>query len=325
MKYLKIISFYILGICFTGCSPSTTGENKNVCNCAIKEIVDIRRGTEKGNSTQSIEVGSKGELEAVVRKAVDAKISIYGSYANSSSKIEEVYSEILGANPKITQKANLYRVIACAYYEIVCQDKSLAEREKTAKLSEVVSGFEKNIRSILDEERTPSRRESKPSSTQNQPNKSKSESTVPKQEPNEKEGNTVPEDKKPPVTKKTPMDDTVNGVKITVTNCELIGNKLAVELLYENVSNEQSIWVRVNGTNHKIIEENGNTYKSSMHSIGNVEQVGNGGKLYELLRGTKVKSRMEFMVGDTNFSKLAVLEVYTNLSRNHKVYNIPVN
>lgn len=122
------------------------------CNCPIVESLDKKMEKGKGNSDQTWAVGSNGDVEAVVKKAVDAKISISGSYSNSNSKIEEVYREIIGSNPKITQKANLYRSVACAYYEIACQDKTLNDKDKSNKLNEVVAGYERNINKIISEE-----------------------------------------------------------------------------------------------------------------------------------------------------------------------------
>ncbi len=135
-----------------GCSPGSDKTNSQ-CNCPIPESVDNKTEKDQDNSDQTWVVGANGGVEAVVKKAVDAKISVSGSYLNANSKIEEVFREIIGSNPKITQKANLYRSIACAYYEIACQDKILSDREKIERLNEIVAGYEQNINRVLNEEK----------------------------------------------------------------------------------------------------------------------------------------------------------------------------
>lgn len=134
-----------------GCNPANE-KAESQCSCPIPESVDKKTEKEQDSSDQTWRVGASGDVEAIVKKAVDAKISVSGSYSNSNSKIEEVYREIIGSNPKITQKANLYRSIACAYYEIICKDKTLNDKDKTNKLSEAVAGYEKNINKIINEE-----------------------------------------------------------------------------------------------------------------------------------------------------------------------------
>lgn len=143
----------MLSIWSLGCDLGNEMTN-NSCNCPILESVDKK--TEKGqdNSDETWKVGAKGGVEAVVKKAVDAKISVSGSYSNSNLKIEEVYKEIIGSNPQITQKANLYRSVACAYYEIACQDKTLNKKEKSGRLNEVIAGYEQNINKIISEEKS---------------------------------------------------------------------------------------------------------------------------------------------------------------------------
>lgn len=153
VKSLKIIASILISSATLGCN---SGNEKvgDYCKCAILESIDKKTARGQDSSDQSWGVGANGGIEAVVKKAIDTKISISGSYSNSSTKIEEVYTEITGSNPQITQKANLYRSIACAYYEIICQDKSLSEKEKTERLREVVAGYEDNIYKIIDEETT---------------------------------------------------------------------------------------------------------------------------------------------------------------------------
>ncbi|MFM9947265.1 MAG: hypothetical protein ACKV1O_04945 [Saprospiraceae bacterium] len=148
MKRTSLIAFLFLLL--AACNSNS--EVSNHCSCPIPENVDIK--IEEGTQTAEKERGfeAKSDIEAAIKKAVDAKISISGSYSNSETKIEEVYKEIKGSNPQITQNANFYRSIACAYYEIACQDKSLDEKEKRDRLNEIVAGYELNIHKIINGE-----------------------------------------------------------------------------------------------------------------------------------------------------------------------------
>ena len=120
------------------------------------------------------------------------------------------------------------------------------------------------------------------------------------------------------------QQDEIDGIKISIVKCEIEGQRLNCHLLYENVSNEMSKSVPVEGATNKVIDENGNSYRSSTNSVGNVEQRGSGNRRCELIKGTKVKGKMEFIIGDANISKLASLEIFTG-GRNHKFYNIKIN
>lgn len=105
----------------------------------------------------------------------------------------------------------------------------------------------------------------------------------------------------------------VNGIEVTVTKCELAGNKLICHLLYENKSTEPSKSIKVIGASNKVIDGNGLSYKSILHQVGTAE-IRNGTKTYEIIKGTKAKGRVEFIVGDTNFLKLAALNIVGNFN-----------
>lgn len=326
MKKTNIIIVALLSL--WSCSQENKKAEKQ-CNCPIAESID--RKTEKGqnNTDQTWGVGAGGDVEAAIKKAVDAKISISGSYSNSNSKIEEVYREIIGSNPKITQKANLYRSIACAYYEVACQDKTLNEKDKNNRLNEVVAGYERNINKIITEE-VSGRIEPKPNLT----TKPSLKVSIPQETPlpmdnasetsNIKPTNREPQRVEEPKRESSQQQDEVGGIKISIVKCEIIGQRLNCHLIYENVSNEMNKYVPVIGAKNKVIDESGNLYKSSAISVGNVEQQGSGNRHCEIIKGTKVPGKIEFLIGDANISKLASLEISTT-GRNHKFYNVKIN
>jgi len=120
------------------------------------------------------------------------------------------------------------------------------------------------------------------------------------------------------------QQDEVNGVRISLTKCELIGKKVVCYLLYENISTNPIMEVFICPRGEKMIDENGLMYECTMHSVGNVESR-SGTYHCDIIQGTKVKAKMEFIVGDINFTKLASLAVRAFATgERHKFYDIKV-
>lgn len=119
--------------------------------------------------------------------------------------------------------------------------------------------------------------------------------------------------------------EAVDGVEITVERCEVINNKLICQVTYRNVGNMPNVEVKfANDWNH-VTDENGLTYKSQTQYIGNVEGNSAGYKQYDLVKGATVKSRIEFLIGDTNFKKLSRLQIGNIYYRTHNFYDVPVS
>lgn len=327
MKNLnKIVALFSLTGLIYGCSFSNDNKS-NQCACTIAEISDIKKEREQGNSSQAWDVGSSGEIDAVVKKAVDAKISISGSYSNSNSKIEEVYTEIVGANPQITQKANLYRSIACAYYEIVCQDNSLNEQQKSSKLNEVVAGFEKNIKSILSNEKPSRQEQPKQELVKPNPQQVPTKSTRPEpiaSPPSSQAG----EKREEPVVVNKPVqksrkvlneDREIKGVELALTGFEQNGSTARFYFTLENKSASNSTHeFHVHRNFSSLIDQEGNTYDCQAITLGN------GQKKLNLIYGTPVKCTVEFNVGAIIVTKAAHLKIGSYHSGNFEFTNVLV-
>lgn len=306
-----------------GCSPSSD-KTKSQCNCPIPESVDKK--TEKGQDSadQTWGVGANGSVEAVVKKAVDAKISVSGSYSNSNSKIDEVYTEIIGSNPQITQKANLYRSIACAYYEIVCQDNSLSEQQKSSKLHEVVAGFEKNIKSILLNEKQikqeqPRQDLVKPSTQPISVKPSRQENTIPSPSLEIKEEPTVVE--KPIRKARITLNEykEIKEIELSLTGFEQNGSTAKFYFTLENKSASNSTKeFQVHRNFSNLIDQEGNTYDCQSITLGN------GQKKINLIYSTPVKCVVEFNVGAVNVTKAAHLKIGSYHSGNFEFTNVSV-
>lgn len=142
--------FFIISITLIGCKHDTPPtQHLKSCNCPIEKLIDQEKGNKREESKNSSETGGGLNLEATIRKIIDSKINITGKIDISDSQVSETYWKILGNNPRLTQYANLYRTVACAYYDIICQDSTLSAKEQTIKLLNIVNGFEENIDKIV--------------------------------------------------------------------------------------------------------------------------------------------------------------------------------
>jgi hypothetical protein len=119
--------------------------------------------------------------------------------------------------------------------------------------------------------------------------------------------------------------ETVAGVEITVNKCEIVNNKLICYLTYQNISTQPSIELVFPAGWSKMIDENGNTYESNVQSISNITARDKYSYVrYELVRGAVAKGTVEFLIGDTNFKKLANLQIKNNNSITHFFTDLPV-
>lgn len=116
--------------------------------------------------------------------------------------------------------------------------------------------------------------------------------------------------------------ETVDGVEISVERCEIVYNKLICHVIYRNVGNMPNARVIFSHSYNSMTDENGLTYESQSHFIGNIEA--RGYTKYDLVKGAVVRSRIEFLIGDTSFKRLSRLQIGNRSHRGHNFYDIPV-
>ncbi|MFZ2897299.1 MAG: hypothetical protein WA004_01680 [Saprospiraceae bacterium] len=313
----KINIAVIISAILFGCSQGDQKTGSN-CKCAIPESVDKKTERGQGNSDKTWGIGTRGDVEAVVKKAVDAKISISGSYSNSNTKIEEVYTEIIGSNPQITQKANLFRSIACAYYEIVCQDNSLNEKEKADKLREVIAGYESNIYKIISDERT-----IKPRDKSNESSRQSSIITTPASTSSENQGvNTslvpINENKKmqtkdeeliTPKKKLYLAKRTIDNVEMKIIEFSQEGDIATIEFVLENKDASKTTRdFPIYPEYQQLIDGNSNSFRSQRCKVGNLDY-STGNLPVKLVFGNRTNGLVEFNVGGNTISKISYLKI----------------
>jgi|GEM_PF-5200858 len=144
-----LLLVFFTALCFiTGCESPPT------CDCPEKLISD--KVSIRSISSDSLARGGEisGDVSIPFRKLIEAHISAKGSIHKSTVDVKEVYSEIIGHSPDITQRANLFRGIACWKYIIICEDQSLSASEKRNMQMNVVEVYETNIEDIYKEEKS---------------------------------------------------------------------------------------------------------------------------------------------------------------------------
>jgi len=110
---------------------------------------DTAATREKASNQRGYSIGSDYSALASIYSKIKAKIQIAGGYSQADTFLREVYSGMLPANPGITQKAALFRGVACAYYKIICEDTILNQPEKSRRMESIVQAYEKNLKEIF--------------------------------------------------------------------------------------------------------------------------------------------------------------------------------
>ncbi|MBI1225142.1 MAG: hypothetical protein GC192_07865 [Bacteroidetes bacterium] len=144
--FLTLVSIFV----FLSCDE----KDKNECLCPIGVAID-KSSKEQTNSNKSSQEGIvelEGKTKEVAKKLIQARGEISGEISNYSEEIEEVSSEILANDPSITQKINIYRIVACAFYDVTCKSKSLTDIEKDSKYIEIIEAYKANVATIFHEE-----------------------------------------------------------------------------------------------------------------------------------------------------------------------------
>jgi hypothetical protein len=119
------------------------------CNCPIPAPYDQAGSREKESHQGGYSVQPEFSASANILPKLQAKLKVAGSYSQSDTLLREVYTEVLAANPDITQKALLFHSVACGLYTILCQDTVMPQQEKTRLMTEVAHHYEKNLREVL--------------------------------------------------------------------------------------------------------------------------------------------------------------------------------
>ena len=139
--FVLTVSIFVL---FVQCK-----EDKPLCVCSIPLMAEeeVIKGTEKTGTERAATIDPK--IEAQIRSEIKAEVSAGLKYSNIYEQVNETYKKVRNTNPEVNNTYNWYRAIACAYYEVICQDETFTGAERRNELNKVIANFEVNFRNAL--------------------------------------------------------------------------------------------------------------------------------------------------------------------------------
>ena len=154
---LSVIGKMVLVCLLLGINISCTSDKKsssiitNDCSvCPLDRITSEEGGIESREDNQALDFSAEVLAQMpLIKKIVEGQVTIGGSYERSRLNSETVYWKVVHENPEITQSAGLYRVVTCALIQIVCEDTSRSDREKSNEKEKLVREFATNLDNIL--------------------------------------------------------------------------------------------------------------------------------------------------------------------------------
>jgi hypothetical protein len=105
---------------------------------------EVIKGNEKTSTERAASLAPK--IEAQIRSEIKAEVSAGLKYNNIYEQVNETYMKVRNTNPEVNNTYNWYRAIACAYYEVICQDETLTGAERRNEQNKVIANFEINFR-----------------------------------------------------------------------------------------------------------------------------------------------------------------------------------
>lgn len=125
--------------------PTATAANTPCDRCVVNHIYDIAWQEQSAERSKQLEARVTGQLSPVAEKIIAAEVAASTGSTFREAQLTKTYNEILAADPGITQKANLFRTIACAFEQHYCRSTVLAQPEKEARIERVIEEFEARI------------------------------------------------------------------------------------------------------------------------------------------------------------------------------------
>lgn len=138
---------------FTTCQQNAEPNRPDTNECATCNL-PLSTSEQSTHSTTTSSSGSDigGEVSinaTLVKKLVAGEINLGGGYQQGQTSSETVYKRIVNNNPEIVQSTNLYRNIACALLQIVCEDPTITEEEKQLEKRALINEYKAKVDQIL--------------------------------------------------------------------------------------------------------------------------------------------------------------------------------
>ncbi|WP_020534800.1 hypothetical protein [Lewinella cohaerens] len=138
---------------FTTCQGDNTQADTTSNPCAACPLP--LSASEQG-SNSSTTLSSEGQVNggitidaSIIKKLVAGEINLDGGYKQGQISSENVYWKLINSNPEIVQNTNLYRNITCALLQIVCEDPTITEREKSQEKRTLITEFRAKVDQLL--------------------------------------------------------------------------------------------------------------------------------------------------------------------------------
>lgn len=121
------------------------------CSCPIERPTTSKSGSSLDSTNQSVSIDGGLEVNVPnIKKLIEAKANLSGKFNDSDIQVEKTYWEVLGGDPQVIQNANLFRTIACAMYEITCEDPTITEERREEEKRQIVNEYKDKIIKILE-------------------------------------------------------------------------------------------------------------------------------------------------------------------------------
>lgn len=125
------------------------------CSCPLERPTTSKSGSSLDSTNQSVNIDGGLEVNVPnIKKLIEAKANLSGKFNDSDIQVEKTYWEVLGGDPQVIQNANLLWTIACAMYEITCEDPTITEEKREAEKRQIINEYKDKLIKII--EGTPS-------------------------------------------------------------------------------------------------------------------------------------------------------------------------
>ncbi|MEZ5044085.1 MAG: hypothetical protein R2828_29600 [Saprospiraceae bacterium] len=126
-------------------------KSEQECACPIERPTTSKSGSSLDSTNQSFSIDGGLEVNVPnIKKLIEAKGNLSGKIQNSDIQVEKTYWEVLGGDPQVIQNANLFWTIACAMYEITCDDQTITDEKREAEKRQIVREYDAKIGKIIE-------------------------------------------------------------------------------------------------------------------------------------------------------------------------------
>jgi uncharacterized Zn ribbon protein len=113
-----------------------------------------------------------------------------------------------------------------------------------------------------------------------------------------------------------------DGLMCKIKNVETVGNKIVVDLLFKNIKKDSKY--NLHFRNHRIIDSEGNEYKSAGGTLGDKKVTSISGIKTDLVKDIPIKGSVEFDTQGTAVEEISLLELHLTHGNNFQLKGIVI-